>query len=269
MGGTDLWISKWDEALQQWGNPTNFASVNSPDWDGSPSYCDSTGTLYFSMQRIGAPYTTSVIYQSSVSLLTVNSTPVTGIAITGDKPGTSGTTNYTATCLDQDVVTLIAPPSAVVDGVCYEFVRWTGHDGGVREISVLMDAPKSVQAEYTICLRKLTVQSLPYQHVPITGDTPVTTNYDTGKTIEDQTTVQLTAPGNIRVDDRNWYFHYWLVDNAPRPAGLAVLQLNMDADRSATAVYGFSVLGDLNGDCKVNVLDLIYVRNRLGRGCSQ
>ena len=49
----------------------------------------------------------------------------------------------------------------------------------------------------------------------------------------------------------------------------AELQLAMDADQKATAQYDWRLPGDYNGDCTVKVLDLIYVRNRLGTTCSE
>ena len=111
----------------------------------------------------------------------------------------------------------------------------------------------------------LTVQSLPYPGVAITGDKPGTTNYTA--TCDDQQTVQLTAPGTITVDGRTWFFNYWLLDNVPKFA--SPLSVTMADDHSAIAVYSLTMQGDLNADCKVNILDLIQVRNRLNTNCSQ
>jgi hypothetical protein len=49
----------------------------------------------------------------------------------------------------------------------------------------------------------------------------------------------------------------------------AELHLTMDADQKATAQYHWRLPGDYNDDCTVNVLDLIYVRNRLQTTCSE
>ena len=40
----------------------------------------------------------------------------------------------------------------------------------------------------------------------------------------------------------------------------------MDTDHTAVAVY--NLFGDVNGDCRVNVLDLILTRNHLGQSVS-
>ncbi|HUW34000.1 MAG TPA: SBBP repeat-containing protein, partial [Planctomycetota bacterium] len=81
--------------------------------------------------------------------LSVQSSPITGIAITGDKPGT---TNYTATCDDGQVVSLTAPATATVGGVDYNFMRWTvdgvNQQDGQASVQVTMNADHIVAAMY-------------------------------------------------------------------------------------------------------------------------
>jgi hypothetical protein len=66
-------------------------------------------------------------------------------------------------------------------------------------------------------------------------------------------------------------FDVWIVNGGPRPPGQATLRVTMDGHRTVVARYryGQRLDGDVNWDCKVNVLDLIYVRNRLGGECSE
>ncbi|NQT18353.1 MAG: hypothetical protein HQ592_01520, partial [Planctomycetes bacterium] len=45
--------------------------------------------------------------------------------------------------------------------------------------------------------------------------------------------------------------------------------VTMDDGRTAVAQYDWRLPGDYNDDCTVNILDLIYVRNRLGTTCSE
>ena len=56
---------------------------------------------------------------------------------------------------------------------------------------------------------------------------------------------------------------FWLVDNQPQTPRQGDVQLTMNSDRTVVAVY--NLLGDVNGDCSVNILDMLFVRNRLGR----
>jgi len=88
-------------------------------------------------------------YGTEAPLLTVKSTPVTGVDIGGDRPGE---TNYTAFCLDNEVIHLTAPASMTVAAVDYALVRWhidgTEQPPGQNTVQVTMDAPHTAHAEY-------------------------------------------------------------------------------------------------------------------------
>ena len=43
----------------------------------------------------------------------------------------------------------------------------------------------------------------------------------------------------------------------------------MDADHTALAQYDWRLSGDVTDDCKVNILDMIFVRNHLNTACSE
>ena len=82
-------------------------------------------------------------------VLTVQSIPIAGVYIAGDKPGT---TDYTVTCDDQEVVSLTAPATATVATVRYHFVRWIV-DGakqfaGQAQVQLTVDADVAVRAVY-------------------------------------------------------------------------------------------------------------------------
>jgi len=146
-------------------------------------------------------------------VLTVQSTPVPGISLTGTRPGT---TSYTAACSDQEAVSLSAPTLATVSGVEYTFLRWT-LDGveqayGDRNLQVTMDGPRTATAVYRLA-----------------GDV----NGDCRVNILDL----LTTRSRL-----------WLNPENPK---------NLDAIRQA----------DVNGDGTVSILDLIFTRNRLGANC--
>ncbi|GAG36803.1 unnamed protein product, partial [marine sediment metagenome] len=139
-------------------------------------------------------------YQVVQRTLTVQSTPVTGVVISGLPPEAPGTTNYTRQIDDHDHVSLGAPATVKVSDVDYEFVRWTLDTVAQSEnpITFYMDADHTAVAEYQVVQRTLTVQSTPVTGISITA-TPVgagdTTNYT--KQLDDHTQVSLTAPSTF------------------------------------------------------------------------
>lgn len=88
---------------------------------------------------------------SKGTTLAVQSTPVAGIVITGDK---SGTSDYTAACADGQVVNLTAPVTTVSAGTTYAFVRWTldgaNQTDGQQTLQVTMNAEHTAVAIYEI-----------------------------------------------------------------------------------------------------------------------
>jgi len=59
----------------------------------------------------------------------------------------------------------------------------------------------------------------------------------------------------------------WFIGNLPQAKGQASTQLVMDQDHTVLAQYSSALDGDANDDCVVNILDLIYVRNRMSSRC--
>ena len=126
----------------------------------------------------------------------------------------------------------------------------TSHNGDT-------DAFVAKVAEY----RVLTVDSTPTNGIQVTGDKPGSTPYTA--TCEAQQVVNLSAPNSVTVAASDFIFERWLLDGAPQPLHQTSLQITMDTDHTAVAAY--NLLGDVNGDCSVNVLDLILTRDRLSQ----
>ena len=113
----------------------------------------------------------------------------------------------------------------------------------------------------------LTVKSAPISDVSITGDEPGTTDYTA--ICEDQEAVNLTAPVAVSFSGKNYTFDRWYVDGQPQTKDQVELQLTVGADQAALAQYDWRLPGDLTGDCKVDILDMIFVRNHLNTVCSE
>jgi len=148
------------------------------------------------------------------------------------------------------------------------FDHWEGDlTGSANPANILMDDDKTVTAHFAL-LRQLTVLSAPTDGAAVTGDEPATTPYTAVCT--DQQLVTLTAPAILpSASSRANHFLYWVVDDVAQPYGQDELQLTMDTDHKATAVYDWRLPGDVNGDCTVNVLDMIFVRNHARTSCSE
>jgi len=123
--------------------------------------------------------------------------------------------------------------------------------------------PGDTNGRYDVFVRDrglvLSVLSAPIIDVVVGGSRPGTTPYsaDCG----DLEVVNLTAPLSVTSGDLEYRLVGWLVDGAGRPPCRTTVDIAMDANHCAEAVY--SLYGDVTGDCQVNVLDLIAVRNHL------
>ena len=114
------------------------------------------------------------------------------------------------------------------------------------------------------CTHALTVNSSPIGGIVISGTQPGSTAYAAG--VPDLMPVRLIAPYDTDCGGARYRFVRWIVDGIEQPPALDSASFGMAADRAAVAVYEKQPLpGDANRDCKVNILDLIFVRNRLGR----
>ena len=118
---------------------------------------------------------------------------------------------------------------------------------------------------------QLTVLSAPIVDVAIMGTYAGTTPYTADCVLHE--VVALTAPESVSVGGKTYYFELWFVDNVSvlpsegRPFN--EVEVTMDDGRTAVAQYDWRLPGDNNDDCTVNILDLLFVRNRLGTKCSE
>jgi len=197
--------------------------------------------------------------------LFVRSTPIRGVSIAGD---VAGDTDFSKIFSEPNQsVTLTAPSLALSGAVRYDFVRWEidGEQQPQGQTSVQFtvgDWFRTATAVYEIRTHTLTVASQPFAGLDIMGDDPGNTPYCATRTDQEAVHLALDSPLNMMQGGNSYNFVYWMIDGVPQPRGCTSVDILMDADRTATAVY--NLFADANGDCAVNVLDLIFVRNRLG-----
>jgi len=112
-------------------------------WSGEG--CTGTGTCVVSMTQARSVTAT---FNQIMHALTVNSSGITGVAITGAVSEHDGTTNYTRSIISGTAVALTAP-SAATGGV---FSSWTGCDSvsgtGNRTCNITMNTARTVTANY-------------------------------------------------------------------------------------------------------------------------
>ena len=216
---------------------------------------------------VAADCTVVAAYEVQHYSLNVRSAPVNGFSISGDK---AGITDYSVICDDGETVNLSAQATATLGGQRYEFLHWTvdGVDGpsGQTSLTIVMDKNRAAAALYRMP-RKLTVLSAPVLPVSVTGLKPGATNYVAD--CEDQQAVYLTAPSSVTLGSKTCRFVCWFIDNEPKLTGQRDILVTMDKDHTALAQYEWGLPYDVNHDCRVDVLDLILVRNGLGSKCSK
>ena len=105
----------------------------------------------------------------------------------------------------------------------------------------------------------LDVESAPIIGVNITGGKPGTTNYTV--TCSDQEAVSLAAPETVILGDLQYNFVRWVVGGTDQTRAQTGVAITMDADITGEAEY--YLFCDVTGDCQVDVLDLIAVRNHI------
>jgi len=159
-------------------------------------------------------------------------------------------------------LTAVASPGSFFD-------HWEGGlTSSESPTTILMDGNKNVVAHFTY--PELTVLSAPIVDVAITGTRAGTTPYTADCDLHEAVT--LTAPESVSAGGKTYYFEFWMVDNEAvlpiegRPFN--EVEVTMDDEHTVLAQYGWRLPGDFNDDCTVNVLDLLYVRNRLQTTCS-
>ncbi len=177
--------------------------------------------------------------------LTVTSSPILGVAITG---APSGSTEYTSQRDDNSSVSLTAPANHSAGQTDYAFARWVkggvAQADGQRTLSFSIHEEVTVEAVYVQTKRTLNVSAeqegsgTPIPGVVIAGTPSVgggTTAYS--KQIDDNTHVRLDAPAACQVGQLNYGFRSWKKDGAAQPVGQTRLEFDINATVSAVAVY--------------------------------
>ena len=191
-------------------------------------------------------HSVTAIYESRLPRISVASTPITGIPIAGNIPGT---TSYTASYSADEPISLQAPETVTVGGVQYRFVMWTmgeggpySHEPGIRIDEVWNDI--EVTACYTDARPTLTVSSSPYT-VSIGGSRPGTTDYTVaGEYLEE---VTLKAPATIDCSGQPLGFVRWIVDGSNMPNGETAAMITLRGTHTAVAMYGGNALFRIRG----------------------
>ena len=270
-------VNDWGDYIDKtitgktWLMTVGYWYIPGAERDGSRTYtigADAATTTFGDVDAVFIPYTvvtgSVTIGSPNTRRLVVESTPITGVPITGDKPGT---TSYTAIRDREEVVGLTAPASVARGTDTYAFLRWIvdGVDqaAGQATVEISTDADVKATAAYTAQTHTVKVLSMPIDGVAITGDKPGAAPY--AATCDAQQLLALTAPATIGGGSgRAYNFLYWTVDNKAQDYGQQELRLTVAASHVAMAIYERRLEGDNNGDCLVDLLDLLYVRSRAG-----
>jgi len=232
------------------------------NWNWTPT------DVYLNFSEITASTLTVIIPPGDPMSLSVQSSPVSGVQITAmplDKDGQgNGITSFERAYVSGTNLSLTAPSSFVVASTSRPFIRWVldGVDmaDGQTLLQVAMTAAHTAVAVYQVVQRTLTVESTPISNVDITGDRPGITPF-AAPCSSDQS-VTLIAPVKQALDDNlTFRFVRWEVNGVSQHAGANSLHVDMGTDAIARATYRLA--GDANGDCIVNILDLLVVRGNL------
>ena len=116
----------------------------------------------------------------------------------------------------------------------------------------------------------LSVDSSPMGGLGITGSAAGVTDYQ--RLWRHGETVSLRAPIAVEFGGTTYAFQQWMIDEKPSAYRMTTVQVQMDGHHAAKAIYDFpnpsALPADVNGDCVVNILDLLEVRNKLNTRCS-
>jgi hypothetical protein len=210
--------------------------------DGAGSTVSDTLVYQFVMDE---DKTARAVYEVDKRTLTVTSTPLAGVPISGFP---ADTTVYSVVLDDNTAVSLTAPETFVGGGTDCVFVRWRRNSfdqpAGVRTLDFDIGEDTTAEAVYEIVHRSLTVRATerrPVRLLPgvqITGDPVVaggTTEYTVS--VDDNTTVTLTAPQSLSRSGTVFYsLVRWKLNGVDRPVGTA-LSFPINGDATAVVRY--------------------------------
>jgi alpha-tubulin suppressor-like RCC1 family protein len=175
--------------------------------------------------------------------VSIQSTPITGVSITGSS-GHSGKTNYAVTWTDSTVMTLTAPATVTSAGALYNFQVWNingvDQSAGNTVYTTTIRSDVTAIAKYAIVTHGVAVRSTGLAGVPVqvNGGASVTT--DTVVSVNDNASVTLTVTQLTgTVAGTTYGFDRWTLDGVNQPKGQVDLTVpNVKTDtRVAIAVY--------------------------------
>jgi len=194
--------------------------------------------------------------------LHVNSEPVLDVEIISDIPEL---TPFSEPRGDMSTVSLKAPFEVVHQDTAYDFSHWRVGDAirrlGETVLSIEMDDEYTVTAVYEERTPTLTVLSSPLPGVQIIGSHPGISQY--AVPVERGQFVNLSASPDVNIDGTLYYFAFWMIDGNLMLPGMTNLSFIMQGDTTVMAIYDWRVPGDYNEDGKIDLKDLVFVRNRL------
>jgi len=135
-----------------------------------------------------------------------------------------------------------------------DYLREPGGNGERVNMGAYGNTPQASRGGYL-----LTVASSPVSGMLIAGEMPGVTEY--AATRQDRECIEVSAPQFAAVGGKTYRFDYWVLNGRLMRLNQRDVVVLMDGDNDLEAVY--RLLGDANGDCRVSILDLIFVRNRI------
>ena len=186
-----------------------------------------------------------------ISRLTVKSYPFAGAFISGEPAGTADYVSYYEM---PTAVTLTAPETMVHNEEVLSFHHWKigalEQPFGQRTVSLTVDRHITAEAHYWHTVTFLSTPGAGIQTAY--GTTPCTT------TLAHSFQMKLTAPRYETVDGVCYSFVRWNIDGVDQP--LRQRDITKNVSKAHRILSRWKLTGDVNGDCVVNVLDLILLR---------
>jgi len=131
-----------------------------------------------------------------------------------------------------------------------------GGNGERINIGAYGNTPQASKGGYL-----LSVSTSPILGIHIGGDLPGVSDYKT--TRQAREIIAFSAPLSAASQGNFYRFDLWVLNGLPLRLRQHDVLVLMDQDINLLATY--SLAGDVNGDCTVNIIDLIAIRNVLNK----
>jgi parallel beta-helix repeat protein len=236
----------WDDDYPSGGNYwSDHVCVGNPSDGTQPYIIDANNIDYYPFQD---PNGWLLPSPPSGYTLTIHSAP-TEVTFTADS--ISRTTPWSQTYGEGASVSLVMPEIYTVEDVRYNWNQWS--DGNTsRSRTITMNTDITLTAHYTGPYYELTVISSPITNITfIMNETAETTSYSEWL-LEGSYTLEMPETHN------EYIWSHWFEDGDANRAKAIILS------GSATWTGVFALLGDLNDDGKVNVMDIFAAAKAFG-----